>query len=130
MVMTRAIWFKARNTEGRRRSRTVVRRMVFATLLTYSRVVAFRYIMAISLAIQTSSRVNTGVERKSTKREMYILGLDQRGKNSAWNLDKPITGRRISCVRPLSEGTESAGMSRWKKEIERGLQFFIRNPCG
>ena len=74
--------------------------------------------MAISLAIQTSSRVNTGVERKSTKREMYILGLDQRGKNSAWNLDKPITGRRISCVRPLSEGTESAGMSRCKEEIE------------
>ena len=103
--------------------------MVFATVLTYSRVVAFSYIMAVSLTIQTSSRVNTGVERKSTKREVNILGLDQSGKNSAWNLDKPITGRRVSCVRPLSEGTKSTGMSRWKEKIERGFQFFIRNPC-
>ena len=69
------------------------------------------------------------VERESTKREIYILGLVQNEKNIAWNLDTPVTSRRVSCVGPVPKGTESAGINRWKEEIERGFKFLISNPC-
>ena len=67
------------------------------------------------------------VERESTKTEMYILGLVQHGENIAWNLDKPVTSIRVSCVGLVPKGTESAGINRWKEDIERGFKFLISN---
>ena len=85
--------------------------------------------MTISLTIETSSWMDAKVEREATKREMYIHGLVQHGENIAWNLNKPVTSRRVSCVGPVPKGKESAGSSRWKKKIERGSKFLISNPC-
>ena len=92
--------------------------MVFAAVLTYSRIVALSYVMTISLIIQESSWMDVRVEKESTKRKMYILGLVQHGEIGAWNLDTPVTSRRVSCVGPVPKGTESAGINRWKKEIK------------
>ena len=103
--------------------------MVFAAVLTYSRILALRYVMTISMTIQTSSWMDARVERESTKKEMYILGLVQHGENIAWNLNKPVTNRRVSCVGPALKGTESAGINRWKEEIKKGFKFYISNPC-
>ena len=52
---------------------------------------------------------------------MYIHGLVQHGKNIAWNLNKPVTSRRVSCVGPVPKGTESAGISRWKEVSSSSL---------
>ena len=70
------------------------------------------------------------VERESTKREMYILGLVQHGENISWNIDKPVTSRRVSCVGPVPKGTESAGINRWKEEIERGFSSSLVTHVG
>ena len=82
--------------------------------------------MTISLKIQLSSWMNARVERESTKMEMYFLGLVQHGENSAWNLNKLVTSRRISCVGPMPKGKESAGISKWKEESERGHTFLSK----
>ena len=68
------------------------------------------------------------VERKSTKREMYILGLVQHGENIAWNLDKPVTSRRVSCVGPVLKGTESVGINRWKEVSSSYLVTHVGKP--
>ena len=75
--------------------------------------------MTISLTIQISSWVDARVERESTKREMYILGLVQHGENIAWNLDKPVTSRRVSRVGP--KGMESAGSTDGKRRLKEVL---------
>ena len=69
------------------------------------------------------------VEKKSTKKDMYILGLAQHGENIAWNLNKPVTSRLVSCVGPVPKGTESAEINRWKEENKTSFKFFISNPC-
>ena len=65
------------------------------------------------------------MERESTKREMYIHGLVQHGENSAWNLDKPVTSRRVSCVGLCLKARKALGSADRKRRLKEVSSFSL-----
>ena len=94
--------------------------MVFAAVLTHSRIVALSYFMTISLTIQTSSWIDAKVEREPTKWEMYILGLVQHGKTllGTWISQSRVEGfRALGLFLKTRKALGSADEKRKLKEV-------------